>query len=344
MRRIFLAVILMLSVLSCMEKMPAGSSAQLEVMVITQPALQTRASYAVSMPYESRVTSVQVLVFDEDGILEAYSDLGTDRSGSLNVGLGKKEVWAVVNAEDVSSVTSVEELSALTVDLSSNDFSKGFVMSGNSHCSVDASGGSICTVEVERLLSRVSLTRISNSLPSSYGDMTVMDVFLCNVAGSGSLAGNAEPSIWYNKEGRSDESPRNEDSVIGIGGHLASCAPLTYVHVGSPVRNGGSLQPALPFLLYAFPNASENEPDGYHGSFVPQRTVLAVSVMVEDAMYYYPVSIEGFMSERNTAYSVSLTIAGPGTDDPNLPVRKTDLEIIADVNRWTDGASYTEYF
>jgi hypothetical protein len=303
---------------------------------------QTRASsYVTAQTYETKVNDVQVLVFDSTGALNAYVDADTKTSGiSISTTAGSKTVWAVVNGPNLSSITTLSALQGTAVDLGANSTSEaaGFVMAGSATCTVGSSTAT-ASIAVKRLVARVALQKISNSLPASYGALTVNNVTLINVAGNQNLAGTASISTWYNKMGRKDGATASGQIIDGST-HAASHPTLTFKSVGTSVANGGSLTPTTPYLFYTYQNPTTSDATGWSSTFTARKTRLVVAATIGGTKYYYPVVID--TPARNTAYTVELTITGPGSTDPDKPVQKGSITASVTVQGWASGAVYEE--
>ena len=323
--------------LPCQEK-----TATLNVSLDFEDGTPTKASsYVTSQTYETAVNNVQVLVFDSTGSLNAYVDADNSVAGiTVNTTAGSKTVWAVVNGPDLSSVTSLSALQSTAVDLSANstNSSEGFVMAGSTTCTVSSSTAT-AIISAKRLVSRVALQKISNALPASYGSITINNVTLINVVGNQNLNGSASISTWYNKMGRKDGATSSLQIIDGST-YLASCPTLTFKSVGSSVANGSSLTPSTPYLFYTYPNSTTLDANGYVSSFTARKTRLVVTATISGTKYYYPVVID--TPERNTAYTVELTITGLGSSDPDKPVVKGTISAIVSVQGWASGAVYEE--
>ena len=298
-------------------------------------------SYVTSQTYETTVNNVQVLVFDSTGALNAYVDADKSVTGiTINTTAGSKTVWAVVNGPDLSSVTTVSGLSAMAIDLGDNSTtaSAGFVMAGSTTCTVSSSTAT-ASISVRRFVARVALAKVSNSLPDSYGSLTVNSVALINVVGNQNLAGAATPSTWYNKMGRKDGATASSQIIDGSS-YLASCPTLTFKSISSSVANGSSLTPSTPYLLYCYPNSTSTDAEGWSSSFTARKTRLVVTATISGTKYFYPIVIDA--PTRNTAYTVELTITGLGSSDPDQPVVKGSITASVSVQGWSAGAVYEE--
>ena len=303
---------------------------------------QTRAvtAYTTAQDYEKAVNSVQILVFDASGKINMYKDAGTTVSDiQLSTTAGQKTVWAVVNGPDLSAVANLSALQAKAVDLADNSLTKteGFVMAGSTSCTVSATGGT-AAVTVSRLVSRVALQKVTNSLPSGYGALKIDNVTLINVVGNQNLAGNASIATWYNKMGRKDGGAQAD--IIDGSTNKASCPALTFAAPAATVNNGAAHAPATPHLFYCYPNATSADANGWVSSFTARKTRLVVAATISGTRYYYPVTIN--TPERNKAYTVELTITGLGSTDPDQPVSKGAITASVTVQNWVAGATYEE--
>ena len=320
----------------------AETKATLNVSLDFEDEPQTRAtSYVTAQTYETKVNDVQVLVFDSTGALNAYVDADTKTSGiTISTTAGSKTVWAVVNGPNLSSITTMSALQSTAVDLGANSTTEtvGFVMAGSTTCTVGSSA-TTASISVKRLVTRVALQKISNSLPASYGALTVNNVTLINVAGNQNLAGTASVSTWYNKMGRKDGATATGQIIDGST-YVSSHPTLTFKSVGSSVANGGSLTPTTPYLFYTYPNSTTTDATGWASSFTARKTRLVVAATIGGTKYYSPVVID--TPARNTAYTVELTITGPGSTDPDKPVVKGSINASVTVQGWSAGAVYEE--
>ena len=316
--------------------------AVLDITLCLEQEPTTKATaYLSSQTYEKQVNNVQILVFDSSGALNIYKDVGTATSGiSINTTTGPKTIWAVINGPSLASIKTLSALRNTAVDLGNNSTtaSEGFVMSGSSEITVGSASTSV-SIQVERLLSRVALQKITNSLPASYGTMTINNVCLTNVVGNQNLAGAATISTWYNKMGRKDGATTSSQIIDGAT-YLASHPTLTFKSVESSVASGASHTPTTPYLFYTFPNSTGNDVTGWATSFTARKTRLVVAATIGGKKYYYPVVID--TPSRNNAYTIELTITGLGSTDPDTPVVKGSVNASITVLGWTSGTVYEE--
>ena len=323
----------------CQEEQTKGT---ISVSLDFEDEAQTKAtSYVTAQPYEVAVNNVQILVFDSTGALNAYVDADNKTSSiEISTTAGNKTVCAVVNGPNLGSVTTIAGLNAQNIDLGDNSTTstEGFVMAGSATCTVGSTTAT-ANIPVRRFVSRVALAKVNNGLPASYGQLTINHVTLTNVVGNQNLAGAATPSTWYNKMGRKDGSSVSTYIIDGTT-YLASHPSLTFKKVDSIVANGASHTPSTPYLFYTFQNTTTNDPTGWVTSFTARKTRLVVAATIAGTKYYYPITIDA--PERNTAYTVELTITGLGSTDPDKPVEKGALTLSVSVEGWANGAVYDE--
>lgn len=347
MKRILNILFVVASVVCACESKYEGTTgnavpAVLEISLSFDQGPTTKATaYLSSQIYEKQVNNVQILVFDSSGALNIYKDAGTATSGiCINTTTGSKTIWAVINGPSLTSVKTLSALKNTTVDLSNNSTtaSEGFVMSGSAEITVGSAPTS-ASIQIERLVARVALQKVINSLPASYGEMTINNVYLANVVGNENIEGNAGISTWYNKMGRKDGAT-GSNQIIDGNTYLASCPTLTFKNIELAVASGESHTPSSPYLLYCYPNSSTTDVTGWSSTFSARKTTMVVTATIGGAKYYYPVVID--TPERNTAYSVDLTITGFGSVDPDIPVVKGTINTNVTVLDWKSGTVYEE--
>lgn len=305
----------------------------------------TKASaYTTAQDYETSVNSVQVLVFNKvSGLLEKYYDAGTSLSGiNLTSTIGEKTVWAVVNGPDLKDIQTLVNLRNTAISLGvHNSLTKtvGMVMTGSKDVTL-SSTSTTCTVDVSRLVSRVVLGSVKNSLPKAYGDITLVSAMLTNVVGNQNIEGSADALEWYNRYGRADENPQVQSHMIDGSKYKATCPDLTYKAINATVTSATPHAPDTPYFFYTMPNSSANAPSAFSTTFTAQRTVLVVKAQFSAQMYYYPVVLDSAALERNKTYYVKMDITGPGSYDPNTPVKKGDCTTSVVVADWLSGTDY----
>lgn len=293
--------------------------------------------------YEYAVNSIQLFIYDSDGSLCAYGSSAEAPDAGLQIitAAGPKTVWAVANAPDMSGSTEISTLEGICkypVMLEENSIAGGFVMAGSAECTVSP-GMTQVSIPVRRFVSRIALRKITSLLPEDYGALAIKNIFLSNVAGSQNLSGTASPAIWYNKAGRADNAA-DASMIIDGDRYRASCPDLTFRDAGLEISCGDLFSPDIPYLLYCCPNGNSSDISGWEIPFRERKTRLIISAAIAGIDCYYPVTID--FPERNSAYTVELSITGRGSADPDTPVLKGEISASVSIQDWKAGDAYNE--
>lgn len=266
---------------------------------------------------ETKINSLQVFLFRQDGDLDAY---GKAESGSVKVSTttGMKDIYALVNAPDLSTVSKKAELLASVSELSANSLTN-FEMVGNVSKEISASVS--VTVPVKRIVARVGIDKITNRFSSpAYQDaeFIVKRIYIVNVAGDINYGLTTSPAKWYNpKEYKAELPALTADEQVNK----------------SIAYNEGM---SGPHYYYCYPNPTSKDSNG--GDWTPRHTRLVVEATLEGKTYYYPIDIQGI--ERNKTYTVTnLTITRPGSLDPDTPVTSYECTFGIEVGDWELGFS-----
>ena len=352
-----------LALVACNKELTPGGDSML--VVDWQSAGATKGSKDLE-GNEGTINSLVIYVFDHNGMLDIAKTCSTDeinsKRASVDVKTGMKTVYAVANLTGehlaaANACTKLAQLKGVELSLSDNTLSN-FVMVGHGtkdHQSTNAS--TPVQLDLYHPVAKVRLGGVTNNLPAPYGAMTVKQVFLCNIVGNQVIGGFNDPSPvsfeknWLNKSG-TDGDGTNKEYTIGRGTHAADVPALTYHALSESVSNGGSV--ALNKLMYAMPNSSTAEYNGYPATFSPTASVLMVVITILGKDYYYPVSLYNSDPSKgavingldpNTDYTINLTVKGLGNtyeDGPFKRIVKETLVANVDVALWTGVDAYTE--
>ncbi|MGM9736842.1 MAG: fimbrial protein [Candidatus Cryptobacteroides sp.] len=270
---------------------------------------------ALDIDKEFAVNNVQIFVFRKDGSLDAYSN-GAKKDGiKLTCTTGEKTVIAVVNAPDMSSVISKDELLGTKSLLTHNTLSN-FVMTGET--GEDIKGNKSITVNVKRIAARISIESIEVDYESDAyksAEVKLTGIYVLNAAGESDYALTAKPGIWYNK-----------------GSYLQSGVDaLIYKNIGGTTLSEGSPY-SIAEYFYVYPNRETWAVDSEW-----PVTKLVVETTINGKAYYYPVRFPDIV--RNTKYRIpKLTITRPGSDDPDVEVVSNDCTFSIIVDDWDKGS------
>lgn len=278
------------------------------------PVKATKASGNVT---EDAIESLQVFVFGKDGQVQS-SGISEENSLKLTCTTGEKQIAAVVNAEALNGVNTLEQLKAKMSDFGDNTLD-GFVMSGLKPETLSASGS--VTVPVSRLVSRVKLSAVTNSFRLSQHqamEFRLMSVFMTNAP--------QQTGYFY----ASQSSQMINDGVSDINDIIAASGDLLYDELGDvEVAMDETIE--VDNFLYCYPNMK---------SVAGKPAYLVVQTRLGDGIYYYSVELPKM--ESNKCYNVSLTVTMPGSLTPDVPVKKEDAVFSVSVTEWAGNVAVNE--
>ena len=308
------AALAALALISCNRKMADIDGKPVEVNVSILGTAPTRAT-GVTYENESKVSNLQVYVFNE-GRLEDYRDAGAAMTAQLTATSGQRTVWALVNAPALNDVTTEAELKTKVSQLGDNKID-GFVMCG--FTTQELKDGGNVTVTVKRIVSRVSIKKISTDFQYALAQETVTidGIYLINVAADNTYVADETPSQWVNKLGHKDSA---YDTFLYDKPDKAT------------VSNGKPYD--MEHVFYPYPNATKD--DTYDSTWAPRHTMLVVEVTFENKKGYYPVVLP--ILERNKTYVIDeMVIRHRPGDVPYKPLETGDATVQISVNDWELG-------
>ena len=271
---------------------------------------------------EAKINSLQVLVFDSDGKIDAVG-YGNGTSLSVNVTAGKaRRLWAVANAPDLGDVGSEDELCG-RMSLLTDNSQGSFVMCGNTVR--DIAGETEIDIGLVRLVARLSVEKITRRFDVAglaARPLVIKGIYLINVAADLRYDGADGVSAWLNRRGFES----------GGADALLSERPLSI-----SLDNGQSHSALHSF--YCYPNPCTD--DSVSGSWTPRKTRLVLEAELGGKTCYYSVTFPEI--RRNRTYTIEeLTLSGKGSSTPDTPYGRESLSASVTVRDWTDGSTYTE--
>ncbi len=280
---------------------------------------------------ERRVNNLQVYLFDSEGTLEAYNNVKNTTDASVQCTPGTKTVVAIVNAPEMKDISTYDDLKGRTSMLKDN-YTYNFVMVGE--LPVEVTGPADVTIPVSRIAAKIILGSIKNEMALEYlkdQGLTIVDMFLINVAGSTGYMEDKTPELWYNEMKHGSSTNGSCADVLNFIKRLSSDQ--------NAIKWGETFSAEQAF--YAYPNSTET--DSTAPEWCPRYTRLVVVARIgSDAAsrYYYPISIPDI--DRNTAYKIDLTITRPGSDSPDHPVDLEAASVEVNVVDWIDADDIEE--
>ena len=302
-KRFYFAALAAAALVGCNEKMAempenASESVQLTVSV---PVVSTK---VMSTPPEDGVETLQILVFNEYGLME-HTEYKTGSSITMTCTTGDKTIAAIVNAPKETDVLTLDELKERTFDLNVLT-SETLVMFGTKD--VTLSANSEVEVPVTRIPARVVLSSVTFDLQLAQPEKVsfyINAVYLINVAANASFGGGWTPNDWYHL-GRYNENRTLDFRYDSVAGAAAPTALSdTY---------------ETPHYFYCLPNKTET------------KTRLVIEVMIAGEIYYYPITLDKV--ESNKSYSYNVTLNHLGTDSPDKPLEFGRATFTVDVKPW----------
>ena len=272
---------------------------------------------------EAAVNSLQVLVFNSDGSIDAVGK-GTEDSMSINVTAGKgKRLWAVANAPDLTGVGTEDELCGSITLLTDNSVGN-LVMAGNT--TADILSDTEVPISLVRLAAKVTVKQITRRFSVAglaARPLTIKKIYLINVAAGLRLDGTGDATQWLNRRGFASS---------GADALLSSDSGLDV-----SLSDGDTYGTAHSF--YCYPNPCSTDSAGE--SWSPRKTRLVVEAELGGKLCWYSLTFPEIL--RNRTYTVeNLTLSGKGSATPDTPYGREELSASVTVRDWTDGSSYTE--
>lgn len=303
---------------------PAACARRTVVFELSGP--HTRAAVTAR---EADVTSLDLLVYRvSDGSRDcAVRVAGQDVSSvSASLTAGRElHYYVIANAPEGVLDAYGDESSLLSgVTLLTHGGDKGLVMWGSGSLTVGEESTSI-SVNLKRYACKVSLESVSVQYPeylAAGADVRVGRVVLVNVTGSTPWSGEpACGTLWYNRGGvEADLPPLVED--------------MTVARFNAAVRDSGPVQ--LDAALYCMPNPTDNHVDGQNApEWSIRDTRVALELVVGGVSNWYPLDLPAMRCNKNYVIE-RLTILGPGSDSPDIPVSVAGVEFSMSITPWSD--------
>lgn len=310
---LFTAALSALAMVSCNREQHPASDRPATITVSIQTPSLTRATGIRYDQDEADVDNLQVFVF-KDGELENYGSTDVT-SVDMTATTGTRQVWAIVNAPDLSGITTLAELTGTASLLSDNDLGH-FVMSGD--VEQELTDGATVYITVRRIVARVSIEKIETSFQFNLAKekLQVDGIYLINVAADNTYLGASEPEEWVNQLRHED---RGYDALLfdGLDVEVDNDHPYEAEHV-----------------FYPYPNPTVA--DIYADEWSPRHTMLVIEVTFQGEKGYYPIPLP--VIERNKAYVVrAVDISSRPGDDPYKPIETGSCNVTITVHDWETG-------
>ena len=273
----------------------------------------TKSSNADFDDDHSEVANVQFFVFDGE-VLDAYKKIGGATSTTMTVKAGDKTVWAVVNAPDISNVTTLTQLKAVSSTLLNN--ASNFVMVGSNTGTVPSEDP--IEIEVKRIASRVVVKKVTAAFTNpAYASMSckLVKMFLINAPGDINLELTSAPTTWY--------AQRAYEAVTGLTDHLSTSG-------GNHELNTAAFETVCRHYCYPNPTVADSQAT----SWSARHTRMVIEVLLGSETFYYPITMP--VLEPGKSYEIeNLTITRKGSNNPDQPISLSDADFEISVKEWT---------
>lgn len=280
---------------------------------------------------EAKVNTLQVFVFNGDA-LDGYASVNGATTATVSCTSGSRDVYAVVNAPSLASVTSKAALLATVSNLENNV--SNFQMIGHKTETLRHDGN--VEVAVDRLAARVVIRGIKNSLENAAqaAAFKLVSVALTNVTGDVNygLSADYEPLVWKNRRGYEATNSFGSFDYDAVNANIAANATNSDVH-----------------FFYSYPNRKNAIVGLETGetSYTGRRARLVIKAEIAGVLYNYPIELPAL--ENNKSYEINLvniTRVGnldnghhdpddPDDDDEEKSVVGFEQGFQISVNDWT---------
>ena len=318
----------------------------LEIKMDIRQKAATDPSKPMVWPIEREIESLQILVFNYAGKIEAYYN-SADLSNGLDINqpitmsilTGSKTIVALANFDDMRAIRSYDELLSTPFELADNDINNNrkLLMSGITKCVLNASAPTSVNISLERMVSRIVLRQLYNALPLMYKNMTIQSVMLTNVPLNAHIVNNMyETDVLLNYSGRDDYGYEIIDGDYA----LAYAPGITFKMVNKIVQCHNGYDFSNTVNLYTYPNTITIDTQGDIETYLPKKTRLVITAIIDNVKCYYPITLDEL--EPNVSYYIDVIIRSPGVSDPEEPLSKDPIQITLESKPYSTGYDYIE--
>ncbi len=317
-KKLLVAVLTAFALASCSEKMEDKSSVSDEKVSLRINVSEgmTKVNNTAS---EGTLHDYQVFVFNDRKQLEAYEYMTEGLTFTMDLMKGTKYIHVICNAPKIEGVRTYDGLCGFVSMYKDNSIDR-FVMEGAQKLELTSSTEET-TIEVNRVISKISLVSVTNRLEGAYEGMSIelKKAYLINVAGDhyynylGTLA--PVPSIWYHQRGYVETDGISSLTYANYNEVLSYSSPYTDHRQD----------------FYCYPNPTEK--DSSSEDWSARYTRLVVEAEISGIPSYYPLSVTDIQPNHN--YEISLTITRPGSGHPDVPCDTESALFEMKVMPWT---------
>lgn len=271
----------------------------------------TTKSTTVTDEDQEEVRQLQIFVFRGDA-LDAYTKVMGAKEATLSCTAGEREIYALVNDVDRSTISTKTQLLAAVSDFT-NPFVNKFAMIGSVTKTLPQAEK--ISIDVKRLNSRIVLKKITNNITApalATLDFRVVSIYLLNAPEDINLGLTAAPTSWKHKQQRED--------VV---------SPYNYEDPNHLIAHDDYWTDNHTFFCYPNPTVEDSQAT----EWCPRHTRLVIQAQIGNTTYYYPITLP--ILEPNKSYEITnVTITRPGSDNPDKPVSFSDCTFDINILPW----------
>ena len=277
---------------------------------------------------DNTIQYLEVFVFrvsegnPDDGVLDGYrkftsSELGTLKNLEVQTTTGKKMIYAVANSHRINwkGINTRASFEEQLTHLKDED-AKNFIMTGTAEAQVQLA--STVSLIIKRMVARVEIKSVKTAFAGGpYEGLPLTDVkaYLINVQGTKYIYNGSGDNFSILNNG---ENLETDSQACVMKGMLADNLSNTIYDDGYNTSH----------YFYCYENKLETENGGN------KFTRLVIEGKLNGVTYYYPIPIKGI--ERNTCYSLDVTIKRPGSLLPEADVEKGTLLATLFIKGWQE--------
>lgn len=302
-------------------------------LTIETPVVSTNSVSSNGIEISDCGSALDIFTFENDrlGRLDSYKRIEEYDGNMANIEStgGSKRVFFCLNGQrgryDWSDICSYWSLDKIYVNLEKERADRP-TMTGECICNA---GESSISTEMKALICEIKIERISCDFSgTSYATSTLRNVraYLINVS--------ATCPILYNQYYR----PIRIINVETLNPLEVKefTDPSNIISKISVALGKQSIFPDIRFICY--PNNGDDK------TASSQCTRLVIEGEIEGNTYYWPITVNNGLIERNKSYSYDIQIKRKGVTDPNTPIDTKDLDFVMNILPWTEAEEYGVIF
>lgn len=305
------------------------STGELSVMLECEKiSSKATSDHLGTLDEENFIKRIDILVFDRStGLLNASKAVSSLSDPCVfSITTGEKLIYAVANAPDLSKVQTVSQMEQVANNLSETDYRNGgLVMTGNCVCHVRLGEVAEPVIGMKRMVARVVVRKLKNSIASQYGTITVDCMFLANANKVQTIGGIS--SVPVNVDGYADAS---KTRPVGKNGIVGDCPEYMFRELGVVLEEGTSNTD----MQYMY----------CHPTNAGAKTCIYLLLTIAGRQYYYRVPLLDGL-QANKTYSVEIDFVNLGAVlPPDDDIQKGEIKAVVSVSGWDSGESYIVEF